>query len=297
MALQFLLQKAEPAANCQHVEKGGAVMSSVMDVVIVTYNSSEVIGRCLASLMGAPVGQVIIFDNGSADETLAYVKSSPIAAQVTLVESKENLGFAAAVNRGVGMAKSEFVLMLNPDCEMNERFIADALYCHSMGADVVAPKAVFNGNGDMLPGIIKNPSLKELRFKWLLYSIIMPLPSRLFLLIALSAPIRFVLRRLIAFISRFRTPRWYWPNGACFSISRTVFQSAGGMPEDYFMYMEDTEFGYHLCRQGVSYAQTQQKVFHGWGKGSNIPRKARIRLVLRAYAIYLNRQRLGFPRG
>jgi N-acetylglucosaminyl-diphospho-decaprenol L-rhamnosyltransferase len=81
-------------------------------VVIVTFNSGEVIGRCLDSCAGMPV---VVADNASADGTVAAVRSR---RGVTLIENSTNRGFGAAVNQGVRALDTEFVLLLNPDAEL-----------------------------------------------------------------------------------------------------------------------------------------------------------------------------------
>lgn len=82
-------------------------------VVIVTYNSGEVIGRCLDACSGFDVAVV---DNASEDATVAEVKRRP---SIRLIENASNLGFAAAVNQGVGaFADKQFILLLNPDVQL-----------------------------------------------------------------------------------------------------------------------------------------------------------------------------------
>jgi N-acetylglucosaminyl-diphospho-decaprenol L-rhamnosyltransferase len=72
--------------------------------VIVTHNSAGCIGRCLDALAEmAPSARVVVIDNASTDGTLEEVRARKVAA--TIVANRENRGFAAGVNQGVGAEK------------------------------------------------------------------------------------------------------------------------------------------------------------------------------------------------
>lgn len=81
-------------------------------VVVVTYNSAEVIGQCLDSCLGLPI---VVVDNASSDATRDLVRQRPFVSQISNVS---NRGFAAAVNQGVAALDTELVLLLNPDAEL-----------------------------------------------------------------------------------------------------------------------------------------------------------------------------------
>ena len=57
--------------------------------------------------------EVIVSDNGSADGSVEMVRRE--FPQVVLVENKANLGFGTANNRGLNVARGEFVFYLNSD--------------------------------------------------------------------------------------------------------------------------------------------------------------------------------------
>lgn len=81
-------------------------------VVVVTYNSEEVIGQCLDSCAGLGV---VVVDNASRDGTAALVRTRP---GVQLIANPDNRGFAAAVNQGVEALDNDLILLLNPDVEL-----------------------------------------------------------------------------------------------------------------------------------------------------------------------------------
>ncbi|MBL8221979.1 MAG: glycosyltransferase family 2 protein [Bryobacterales bacterium] len=87
-----------------------------VSVVIVTYQSADVIGRCVASCVGK-AREVIVVDNASSDGTADVVRG---LAGARLLANGENRGFAGGVNQGVKAAASDVILLLNPDAELLE---------------------------------------------------------------------------------------------------------------------------------------------------------------------------------
>ena len=91
-------------------------------VVVVTYNSGDVIERCLDSC-----GHLlaVVVDNASNDNTVELVRRRP---SVKLIANSTNRGFAGAANQGVEALDTEMVLLLNPDVELQNSVdpLADA---------------------------------------------------------------------------------------------------------------------------------------------------------------------------
>jgi GT2 family glycosyltransferase len=81
-------------------------------IVIVTWNSADVIGRCLDACSGFPGVRVVVVDNSSADSTAEVVRTRP---GVRLISNTQNRGFAAAANQGIAALDTPTVLLLNPD--------------------------------------------------------------------------------------------------------------------------------------------------------------------------------------
>jgi N-acetylglucosaminyl-diphospho-decaprenol L-rhamnosyltransferase len=92
--------------------------SPELSVVVVTWNAEAVIGDCLASVFeqGGDDTEVIVVDNCSADGTIERVRRGFPSAAV--VRTEANSGFASAANLGIGRARGERVLLLNPDARL-----------------------------------------------------------------------------------------------------------------------------------------------------------------------------------
>ena len=103
-------------------------MSSAVEVsvIIVNYKTCELLRNCLRSVFEQTKDvsfEVIVSDNGSEDGSVEMVRNE--FPQVVLVENKANLGFGAANNRGLDVAKGEFVFYLNSDTLLLNNAIKD----------------------------------------------------------------------------------------------------------------------------------------------------------------------------
>lgn len=93
-------------------------MSSTVgvSVIIVNYNTRELLRNCLRSVFEKTEGvsfEVIVSDNGSEDGSIEMLKQE--FPQVVLVENRANLGFGTGNNRGLDVARGEYIFYLNSD--------------------------------------------------------------------------------------------------------------------------------------------------------------------------------------
>ena len=90
----------------------------IVTVIMVSYNTRELTLAALRTLFETTettIIHVVVFDNASTDGSVeAIAQSFP---QVELIASTENLGFAKANNVVAAAAKTEWLLLLNPDTE------------------------------------------------------------------------------------------------------------------------------------------------------------------------------------
>jgi GT2 family glycosyltransferase len=91
-----------------------------LSVIIVTHNSTAVIGKCLASLFAHfPSEQMNVVIVDSASPEIAYLHQLQIDyPQISILFETENVGFCRGNNIGYRASQkknSEFVLFLNPD--------------------------------------------------------------------------------------------------------------------------------------------------------------------------------------
>lgn len=87
-----------------------------VSIIIVTYNSSSVLGECISSLRSKCTTQnyeIIVVDNNSTDSEKEYLRN--LSGIDTLILHSSNEGFGAANNIGSISAKGDYLLFLNPD--------------------------------------------------------------------------------------------------------------------------------------------------------------------------------------
>lgn len=91
-----------------------------LTIIVLTYNSLQVVGNCLKNL-NLDKYKVVVVDNASKDGTVAFVKNNFPQAQ--LIELSKNIGYGNGNNVALEKVDTEFALILNPDAMMFEKDI------------------------------------------------------------------------------------------------------------------------------------------------------------------------------
>jgi GT2 family glycosyltransferase len=225
-------------------------------IVIVTYNSSDHVHACLASLARhAPriAHEIVVVDNASTDDTATAVRQRWPGVRV--IEAGANVGFARACNLGIRHSSGDLILLLNPDTEIRPGAV-DALagaLASSADAAVVGPRLVDGrGRSELSFGAMMGP-LTELLQKTLVRGSQRGIPG-----------IRGWVDRLT------RRPREVdWVSGACLLVRRTDAEAVGLLDERYFMYAEDVDFCAAIRSHGRKVLFTPEaEVVHARGRSA-----------------------------
>lgn len=96
-----------------------------LSIVILSYNVRRLLTDCLRSLPHHPDWEVIVVDNSSTDDSVAYIKKH--FPKVKVMVNPVNRGFAAGNNTGIRRTAGEYVLLLNPDTIVYPRTIETVL--------------------------------------------------------------------------------------------------------------------------------------------------------------------------
>jgi N-acetylglucosaminyl-diphospho-decaprenol L-rhamnosyltransferase len=89
--------------------------------VVVTYGHEDEIAACVDALLAQQVDgglEVVVVDNASPDGTVEVLRGYGDA--VVLLEQPSNTGYAAATNTAADRARGELLLLVNPDCVVDE---------------------------------------------------------------------------------------------------------------------------------------------------------------------------------
>lgn len=93
----------------------------VLTVIVISYNTRALTLAALATLFAqtraTPI-HVVVFDNASTDGSPQAIATA--FPQVELIRSPDNLGFARANNVVAQKARTDWLLLLNPDTEVQD---------------------------------------------------------------------------------------------------------------------------------------------------------------------------------
>jgi len=216
-------------------------MTAPIEVIVVNYNAGEAVVRCVESvLQQAEPATVTVIDNASTDGSADLVAGlSARSAGVTLIRNDGNPGFAAAVNRAVGPESRDYLLILNPDCEMQPGALA-ALRS-ALDGDPGAGLA-----GPMVTDSAGRPASGTLR----------RFPNPWNALFAFTGLWRLG-RRSAAFRGVELNPEKAAGatvaeavSGACMLVRKPLFVELAGMDEGYRLHCEDLDLMYRLREAG-----------------------------------------------
>jgi hypothetical protein len=206
-------------------------------VIIVSWNTRDLLAACLRSVGDPPRAQVMVVDNGSSDGSAGMVRRQ--FPRVRLVENQQNLGFAAANNQAIRLAGTkesnvQYILLLNSDAELRTGAL-DTLVtwmeghprCGAAGAMLLYP------DGTLQPSC--HPMLTPGREFW-----------RLLFLDRLWPRATYPMQRWSA-----TEPRPVEViKGACLMLRWEALDQVDLFDERYFMYTEEVDLCYRLAQAG-----------------------------------------------
>ncbi len=232
-----------------------------VSAIVVSYNSAERLGRCLASLSGAD--EVIVVDNASDDASAQLARR--LGARV--VANAANIGFGAACNRGAAVAAGDVLLFVNPDAELKSGCLQALLRAaHAYPEAGALGARLVDENG-----VTRFQPVSFMEAQWRPH---MP---------AAKAPRGDC---CVGFLS-----------GAALMVRHEAFMAVAGFDERIFLYYEDDDLCFRLRRAGWQLVFVPEaEVVHAKGQSS---RKSMAGIYRRSFSmarsrIYLS-EKYGLP--
>jgi hypothetical protein len=252
---------------------------SDLAIVIVSYNTRELLRGCLASLPAACASLetvVYVVDNQSHDGSAAMVAAEFPA--VRLIESGGNLGFAGGNNlvleRLRDAPESRHVLLLNPDTEAEPGSLATLVRFMDETPDAGAcGPMLLNTDGSLQRNGAKFPS-----------------PLREFL--GVTGLRRLAMRRYERALGYSRedfTARCEVDqvSGACLMARSEALQRVGPLDARFFMFYEEIEWCHRIKRAGWKvYYVPEARVTHHWMGSVKQASKAMTAQLFRSQLLY-----------
>lgn len=214
-------------------------MVEQITVVIVNYNSGEMLTRTIAKVLAnTEPAQIIISDNASTDNSLQLIEETyKNHAAISIHRNKKNLGFAAANNAVYDRIKTPFILYLNPDCFIEEDSLQHFLMLMQTDANIgMAGCLVLNQDGSEQQGC-RGLTPTPWRVINQLFRLAIFLPKKRFAGYLLSdepLPQRPIPVELIS--------------GACMFVRKKAIDAVGPLDERYFLYCEDYDWFYRFIQ-------------------------------------------------
>ena len=219
-----------------------------ISILVLNYNSMDHLPANLASLMAldypADRLEIIVVDNASSDDSVAWVEANYLAVRV--VPTGGNLGFAGGNNVGAEAAAGEWLAILNPDMRVATNWLRELVRPLSTDPTIAAVASkVLSWDGTHI-------DFADAAINFMGWGCQPGYRSKHLERYNEGKPLIFA-------------------NGGAMLVRRQTFLDAGGFDPDYFAYYEDVDLGWRLWLQGHQVVFAPQAVayhrHHGsWGE-------------------------------
>lgn len=212
-----------------------------VSVVIVNYNTADIIENCINSVLTQKNinFEIIVVDNNSQDNSIE--KLEKMGNKIKLIKNTNNLGFGKANNQGFELSTGKYIFLLNPDAVLNQ---ADDL------KKLIDYMENNKNYGVIGPCVMKDHQITQPQMSY---------PGQKYLTKTFE--------KLVGGIA--------WIIGACMLIRCEVYKTINGFDEDYFLYGEEADFCLRVRRAGWLIGTVPEIVIHHMGGASE--RKTSIR--------------------
>jgi N-acetylglucosaminyl-diphospho-decaprenol L-rhamnosyltransferase len=226
----------------------------LISIVIVNWNSGPLLQSCIQSLLRNAAGcQIIIVDNASTDSSLTFGDALH-AADLSILRSNRNVGFAAGNNLGWRQSSGDRILFLNPDTEC----LPESISC--LDQTLATDSAVWAAGGHLLSpsgkpqagfNVRDFPSIRNVAAEMLLVDGIWPAKQR---------------HRANRAVDAGEAVDVDQPAGACLMVARSALERVGGFDEAFRpAWFEDVDLCRRLRNSGgrIQYQPKAQFLHHG----------------------------------
>ncbi|MFC7348401.1 glycosyltransferase family 2 protein [Chryseobacterium zhengzhouense] len=226
-----------------------------LSVIIVNYNVTQLLRNCLFSIkkyLENVSYEVIVIDNNSTDSSWKNLISE--FPEFHFIASETNDGFAKANNKAIESAKGEYLLILNPDTEIEGLYMNEVLdFADSKPKFGCLGVRMHDANGVFLPE--SKRSVPDMFNSF----------EKLFTKFKKNTSKSYYRND----IGEFEIAEVEVITGAFFLIKKAVYNKIGGLDEKYFMYGEDIDICYTLLNHDYqNYYYGKASILHHKGEST-----------------------------
>ena len=208
-----------------------------ISVVVLNFNGKQHLEECFKSLVAldypADKCELMLVDNASADESVAFVRAN--FPTVRIVQNEDNLGFAAGNNRGAQAAHGDYVVFLNNDTRVDGQWLKELVTpCLEDSEVVCTASKMLAWDGSKVDFVSSAMNFHGFAFQ----------PDY-------GARDVFDQSHPLLFAC-----------GGAMLIRRNVFLDLGGFDEDYFIYFEDVDLGWRVWLAGYRVLFAPKAIFY-----------------------------------
>lgn len=247
-----------------------------LSVIIVNWNTKKLLLNCIESFYRTTKGltfEIFVVDNGSQDGSVDSVRRT--FPEIELIQNQENLGFARANNDALRKSTGRYALLSNTDVILKDGAIEALAEFMDRNPDVgIAGGQLLNGDGSKQNSFDNFPSLATEVINKSLLRIFFPTryPSKR---VNYSSPID--VHSVI---------------GACMIVRSQAIREVGLLDEDYFFFMEETDWCYRMKRRGWRVCHVPRaEIIHLQGRTANLVKdRAKIEYYRSLYLFFKKHQ-------
>ena len=220
------------------------------DVVILNWNGHHFLELFLPVLIRytpAELAGIVIADNGSTDDSIAWVEKN-YARRVRTIRFEHNYGFAGGYNKALEQLDCEYAVLLNSDVEVSKNWLDPLL-------DAIAPANI----AAVMPRIKSHADKEYFEYAGAAGGFI----DRWGLPFCRGR----ILDRLEKDTGQYNDSRSiFWTTGACMMIKMDVFRQTGGFDAGFFAHMEEIDLCWRMKSSGYDIlAVPASTVYHVGG--------------------------------
>ncbi len=230
-----------------------------ISIIIVNYNVKEFILNLLSSLKKALINysnEIIVVDNASQDGSVETIQEK--FPEVMLIANQKNVGFGAANNQALEIAKGEYIVLINPDTIVREdtfstliKFLKSTKDAGMVGCKVLNPN-----------GTLQLACRRSFPGPWASFTKVSGLSS-------LFPNSKLFAKYNLTYLDENQTYEVDAISGSFMMWKYDVYKKVGGFDSTFFMYGEDLDLCYRVQKAGYKvYYNHETEIIHYKGEST-----------------------------